>query len=252
VERLRRLGQPAGFTQTRIKQLKQEIVKIDGDVKTAVNTLVREEAAYNKMKEDVEALKTVQEQRRKDLLALVELVEKNATEPVAFKNQTYTPDEAQSQLDFQRVRYESGKKSLKAQEQLLKTKHTRLKVADQRIFAIQEKKTALTNLVAELEAKLELLRLKQLENTAIEVDDTQVKKCQELYENLSQKLREEEIRGEKYLRYGLIEKEAPASKDDRSRIESINAVRAALSDDDAKAAKVEPVRKGSAKVALDD
>jgi len=216
--------------ETRIKQLKHEITKIDHDVKTAINNLVRQEASFKMLKDEVDSLRTVQDQRRKDLLVLVDLVEKGPTE-VLFKKQTYTPDEAQSQLDYLRTSFETGKEALKAKDQLLKIKAKQLEVADQRIFKIQEKKTELTNLVAKMEAQLELIRLKQVENNTIEVNDSQVNKCIVLQDNLKRMLIEEEARAEKYARFGLTPSKQAPVKDDRSRTDSINAAKAALADE---------------------
>jgi len=216
--------------ETRIKQLKHEISKIDVDVKSAINNLVRQEASYKMLKDEVDSLKMVQDQRRKDLLVLVGLLEKGPTE-VLFDRQTYTSDEAQGKLDFLRTSYETGKGALKAKDDLLKTKAKQLEIADQRIFKIQEKKTELTNLVAKMEAQLEQIRLKQVENNTIEVNDSQVNKCLVLQENLKRMLMEEEARAEKYARFGLTTTRQAPVKDERSRTESINAAKAALADD---------------------
>jgi hypothetical protein len=89
----------------------------------------------------------------------------------------------------------------------------------------------LTTLVAKLETQLEMLRLKQVENGTVDVDDSQVSKCVELSENLKQQISKEEIRAKEYSRYGLTAGANTTEKEpQRSKAESIKAAREALGD----------------------
>jgi chromosome segregation ATPase len=217
--------------ETRIKQLKMEIGKIDNDIRNATNSLVKQEVAYRELKGDVDGLKTVQDQRKKEMLTLIEGLEGHGTK-VVFNNQTYSQDVAQIRLGGLKVAFETGSQTLKQKEANLKVKTEQLEVADQRIKRIQSKKEELTTLVAQLEAQLENLRLKQVDRS-IPVNDTQVSKCENLARNLKSMLAEEEIRIEKYNRYGLLpSSQEPAKETHTSRAETIKAARAALADDE--------------------
>jgi chromosome segregation ATPase len=217
--------------ETRIKQLRLEIGKIDGDIKSAVDKLVTHEVAFKRLKDNVEELKAEQKQRREDMTALINALEQDNTR-VSFKNQSLTAEAGQHKLDALRAKYEIGKESLKFKEQLLKTKTEQLELADQAIRKIKDKKIELTTLVEKLEAQLELVRIKQMDNK-IEVSNSQVSKCEKLSENLKQMIAEEELRAEKYAQFGLTT-DAPsrAAKDQRSKAESLKAAREILADDD--------------------
>ncbi len=221
--------------ETRIKQLKLEIGKIDNDIRSATNSLVKQEVAYRELKGDVEGLKTVQANREAEMRALADALEANSTK-VVFNNQTYSPDVAQIRLDGLNQAYRVGKQTLKQKEANLRVKTEQLELADQRIKRIQSKKEELTTLVAQLEAQLENLRLKQVDRS-IPVNDTQVSKCENLARNLKAMLAEEEIKVEKYARYGLLPSTAePAKEAHTSRAETIKATRAALAADGDKVA----------------
>lgn len=221
--------------ETRIKQLRMEIGKIDGDIKSAVDKLVTQEVAYDGLKKDVEKLKAAQKQRKEDMVALISALEQDNTR-VSFKKESLTAEAGQNRLDTLRATFEIGKESLKAKEVLLKTKSEQLELANQRIHKIKDKKVELTTLVEKLEAQLELVRIKQMDNK-IEVNDSQVSKCEVLSERLKQMIGEEERRAEKYAEFGLTT-DAPSrtAKDQRSKAESLKAARAALAEDGDKVA----------------
>jgi chromosome segregation ATPase len=215
--------------ETRIKQLKMEIGKIDEDIKTAVNALVKQEAIFEALKKETGSVKDRLTGLKTDMTALIDVLEKDNTR-VSFKGQDFSPEAAQAKLDRFRAEYEVAKENLKVKEQLLRTKTEQLTLADQRISKIKDKKTELTEQVAKLESQLELLRLKQMENR-IEVNDSQVSKCEALQEDPRNMLREEEIRAEKYARYGLTPATPTTIKEnERSRAESIKAAKAALNE----------------------
>jgi len=217
--------------ETRIKQLKLEIGKIDNDIRHATNSLVKQEVAYRELKGDVEGLKAVQDQREKEVRALADALEANSTK-VVFNNQTYSPDVAQIRLQSLSLAFKTGRQTLTQKEANLKVKTEQLELADQRIKRIQSKKEELTTLVAQMEAQLENLRLKQVDRGSITVNDTQVSKCENLARNLKSMLAEEEIKAEKYARYGLLPSTTePARETNASRAETIKAARAVLADD---------------------
>jgi len=216
--------------ETRIKQLKMEIGKIDEDIKTAVNNLVKQEVFHRDLKEQTEAVKGRVEGFKKDMVALIDVLEKDSTR-VNFQNQDLSVESAQAKLDRIRADFAAAKENLKVKEQLLKTKGDQLELAEQRISKIKDKKVELTEQVARLESQLELLRLKQIDNR-IEVNDSQVSKCEALHDDLRKMIMEEEIRAEKFARYGLTPTAPTTTKEtQRSKAESIKAAKAALTED---------------------
>jgi len=219
--------------ETRIKQLQLEIGKIDGDIRTAANSLIKQEVAYKELKGDVEGLRVRVDQTKQDMLTLIDALEKNSKQ-VSFQGQSYSNEVAQIKLEGLQVKYENDKKTLKLKEQNLEVKTKQLELADQRIKKIQTKKEELGTLVVQLEAQLANLRLQQVDNN-VPVNDSQVSKCENLARNLKNMLAEEEIKVVKYQRYGLLPQnnaEQNAAAEKRTTKESIKAARAALADED--------------------
>jgi len=216
--------------ETRIEQLKIEVSKIDRDIKKAVNQLVGVEVAHDELKKEIEALKDRQAQRKKEMTTLSEGLE-NGNTRVSLNTQSYSADTAQKMLDRFVAEYKTGREALKAKEELLRNKQEQLDLADQRIKGIQGRKAELEELVGKLEAQLELVKLKKTQNR-IEVNDSQVSKCDQLAEDIKRMLNEETKRAEKYARYGLVTSTPSVVKEEKSKADSIKAARAALAEED--------------------
>lgn len=214
--------------ETRIKQLRLEIAKIDKDVEAAVNKVVKVEMARNQLRDDVEGLKAKQKDRRDELKVVLDAVETGAA-TVTFRNTTYAGEEIQDRLDSMRTTFENGKDTLKLKEQVLKSKNEQLETADKQISKIREKKKELLALVEDLELKLEQLRLKQIENS-IQVNDSQVSKAEALARDLKERIAEEDLKAEKLAKYG-VGTTTRKEKDRASRVDSIRAAREALEDE---------------------
>jgi chromosome segregation ATPase len=161
---------------------------------------------------------------------LIDVLEKDSKR-VSFRGEDLSTEAAQARLDRFRAEYEATKENLKVKEQLLRTKSEQLNLAKERIRKIKDKKTELTEQVAKLESQLELLRLKQLD-TNVEVNDSQVSKCQVLYDDLRKMIAEEDLRAKKYAEFGLAPAtREPAEAPQQSKVDSIKAARQALAED---------------------
>jgi len=225
--------------ETRIKQLKMEISKIDEDTRTAVNHLIQQEIAKRDLQKAVASLKAEQTQRKADMKVLIEGLEKENT-AVTFKGDDLSPVRAQVKLDSLRSQYETAKEALKMRESLLQSKTEQVDALDQRITKIKERKGELTDMVAKLESQLELVRMKQLDSRAIDINDSQVSKCEALQDNLRKIIAEEELKAEKYAKYGLTHSAPELAKEKRpSKNETLKAARAALGEETEKVVKDE-------------
>jgi chromosome segregation ATPase len=217
--------------ETRIKQLKLEVKKIDDDIKKAADQLITVELDRKDLKSDLESLKARQAQRKTEMTALLDGLEK-ATARVSFNDQVYSADAAQWKLDGLTAEFEIGQKALKAKEELLRNKDALYDTTDQRILAIRAKKEELQALVGQLETQLELVRLKQVENQ-IHVSDSQASKADALAQDIKRMLAEETIRAETYGRYGLNPASPKTVKEEKSKAESVKAARKALANEEA-------------------
>jgi len=215
--------------ETKLKQLKLEVGKIDGDIVKAVNQLVPVEVAHDELKKAIDALKARQVQRKKDMAVLSEALGAGSTQ-VSLNEQTYSSDNAQRMLDRYVAEFKTGREALKVKEELLKNKKEQMEFADQRIQELKDRKAQMVELVGKLEAQLELVKLRKTQSR-IEVSDSHVTKCDQLAEDIQRLLAEETKRAEKYQRYGLVPSTAPTVKEEKSRAESIKAAREVLAEE---------------------
>jgi len=219
--------------EKRIKQLRQEIGKIDGEVKKAVNSLVKMEVARNELRDEVARLEKTKAARMSEVEAMTTALA-GATNTVTYQKHTYRPPVFQDKLDQAVVQLKNTKDTLRLRQQALQSKEESLSTLDRRITRMREKKIELTALADKLETKLEELRLKQLENR-IEVDDSKVSECEALYARIKRGLEEEELKAEKYAQYGLATTTSTPDKDRKPVAETLKNAKEALEDDDVKA-----------------
>lgn len=216
--------------ETRLKQLRLEIEKIDTDIRKAADKLITVELDRKELKADLDALKGRQAARKTEMTALIDGLEKSPTR-VSIQDQTYSAESAQRKLDGLRAEFEVTKQALKNKEELLRNKEALYETTDKRILQIRNKKEELSALVNQLETQLELVRLKQAENH-IHVSDSHASKADNLAQDIQRMLNEESIRSQTYARYGLPGKVVKPIKEEKTRAETIRAAREALASED--------------------
>jgi len=223
--------------ETRIEQLEMEIGKITKDVKAAINKRAEMKADYVMLKDDVDNLKVKQDQRKKDLLVLADLLEQGSNQ-VVFQGYTYVSKTAQQKLDSLKTAFEMGEQSLKTKTNLLVAREQRLVLAEQQILKIQQKQTELASLVDQMKTQLANIRMKQMENNTADFDESQVSKCVALQQDLKRMLLKEEALAEEKARFLGTPVTIPA-RDESSIADSVKAARAAVNGESTKALVVD-------------
>jgi len=212
--------------ETRIKQLRLEIGKIDEDIKTAINGLVKVEVSHDRLKTDIARLQTKQEQRAKDMQALATALKQNSKQ-VTFNDQQLPSETAQNTLRSLTNQYRNGKVELKEMEERFGVLSEQVQLADEQLTKLKNKKDELLAVAGKLESKLARLRTKQLD-TGVEVNDTQVNKCERLANQTEEALQEMDKRAEKYARYGLVP--TPVVKEVQNKADAVKAAEEELKD----------------------
>lgn len=215
--------------ETRIKQLKVKVADIDKDIHAARDRLVKLELDKRDSKTQLDGLKTVQEQRKQDMLTLIEALEQNSTR-VVFKGQSTSSEVAQIRLDTLKTEFETGKQTQKLKEKSYGVKSEQVELAHQRLTRIKAKKDELASLADQLDAQLENLRMKQLD-ARVEIPDSKISEAEKLAAYIRAQFDEEEVKTEVNARYNLEPKTTPA-KATPSKAETIKAARAVLADDE--------------------
>jgi chromosome segregation ATPase len=215
--------------EVRIKQLNVEIDKIDRDIKKNLSRLAQQEVDCQLLDEKVVALRASQKQLREDVASMEKLLDQPKTERVAFNGVTYRNSELARKLDAATSLYTGRKAELKAREELLTEKKRTLEEAHQGIGRMRDHKEQLRITVARLETRLETLRLKQME-AKVELDDSQVGKCNELASKIEEQLRRSEVEAKLQEKYGY-RNTTTVDHDAKTTEEVLKAARRALQDE---------------------
>jgi chromosome segregation ATPase len=214
--------------EQQIKTLNMEVEKIGTDIRQNISKLAKQEADCEKLEKDVVALRATQKQLREEI-ASIEKVLDARTERVVFQGAPYRPSELARRLDSATVRYTNGKGELKAKEQLLEERKKTLEEAHRCISKMRDEKERLRVEVARLETSLETLKLQQMQDR-VQLDETQVGKCNELLAKIQDRLRQMEIESKLQRDFGVTNT-AVVSGDTKSTEEVLKAARKVLQDD---------------------
>jgi chromosome segregation ATPase len=215
--------------EVQVKQLALEIDKIDRDIKKNLSNLAGQKVDCQLLEERIADLRGRQAQLKEDITAMAKLLD-SKTEKVSFKDVTYrTPDLARK-LDLATSLYTSRKAELKAKEQLLGDKKLTLEAAEQRIGAMRDQKEQLRVSAEKLKTRIELLRLKRME-ARVELDDSQVGKCNELLGKIDEALRKSEMEAKLQADFGYRTATPGTDREPKSTEEVLKAARRALQED---------------------
>jgi septal ring factor EnvC (AmiA/AmiB activator) len=203
--------------EKRIEHLRGEIGKIRGEVLKTVDTLV-------KMKLDVEeqeaALRPLDNQRtarEKDLREMTAALEEAGTK-VSFQNATFSKERFKAKVVEATEKLNVTTSTLESRRKALQSKKAAVDALDKQIRKMQEKEQELNALADRLEAKLQELHLKKLENS-VAVDNSKVSECEELAKQIERMLKEEDLKADELVKYNLTNapekpREEPAKSDD--------------------------------------
>lgn len=212
--------------ETRIKELRVLADDMDGPIKKARTRLVNLEWEKKRLAERRDALKTTQENRKKDMQVLLEGLEKNSTQ-VDFKNEVLSAEDAQIKLKTLTAVYQDGEETLKTLDRSYSLKSEQVGFADQRLSQLIGEKTKLVSKAEQLEAQVEHLRVKQLDGAS---EDTEklVRDARELSSYIEGEISRKEIEIKVDAKHGLGPKDSPVTKQP-SREETLKAARSVLS-----------------------
>jgi chromosome segregation ATPase len=218
--------------ETQLKQLQLEVDKIDTDIKRNLSKLAAQEVDFEKLDKNVAAMKEHQAQLKQDIAAMSKALD-SKEQKVSWNGRVFRPTELALRLESKVNDYELRKAEIKTRDQLLASKRQSLELAHQRISEMREQKEKLRVTIAKLETRIENVKLQQVD-CPVEVDGSQVNKCNVLADKLDRQLAEEEMKTKLFHQYGF-DKEAKSNvREDRTIEEVRQAAQKALQDDDDK------------------
>lgn len=166
--------------ESQLKQLHVEMKEIDKDIGLHVHKLAVMKEDVDSTKTELAALKKSVESQREEIAAMTKALD-STNETVSYNGSTYSQSNLVKKLDRAVTAFDRQKTELKARQNVLDRKTETLVVSTQRVKAMQQQKEDLKVAVAELEARLESVKSRQVDQ-AVEVDDSQVNKCNVLLE----------------------------------------------------------------------
>jgi hypothetical protein len=217
--------------EVQIKRLANEVGKIDQDIKQNLSKLAQQEVDTQKLDEDVATLKENQTTLKAEITAMTKSLEAGNTEKVSINGKNWRVGSLTRQLDGAVAKYERTKVEVKSKEKLLANKREALEAAHARIAEMNAQKELLRDTVANLETRLQLARLNATRNHAtVEFDDSQVARCNELANEINQRLAVDEKTIELNARYGYGIAQ-PKAEETKPTADVLKAAKKALQDE---------------------
>jgi predicted nucleic acid-binding Zn-ribbon protein len=214
--------------EVQLKQLNVEIDAIDKDIKKNLSKLAAQEVDVKAGEERLEAMKTRQAKLRADITDMQKGLEAR-TEKVAFRGHKYRTPDLTRKLDMAVNDFNNLKEQVKNNEQLLQDKKRTLEAASNRVSQMRNKKEEFRLVAARLETQVEQLKAQQMASR-VEVDDSQISRCNELVHKIKTRLATEKKTAELMADYGYNTPDATADKDAKTTDEVLKSARQALQD----------------------
>jgi multidrug efflux pump subunit AcrB len=216
--------------ETQLKQLQVETEKIDQDIKKNLGKLAAQKVEAERLEANLNKMKDSQTALREDIAAMTKALDSKETK-VSYNGRTYRQSELAMRLEAKVNDYEMRKTEIKTKEQLLAAKLQSLDLANQRMTEMREQKEKLRVTIAKLEARIENVKLQQVD-CPFEVDNSQVNKCNVLADKLDRQLAEEEMKTKLYHEYGFDKKKEGSVREEKTIDEIKQAAKKALQNDD--------------------
>jgi peptidoglycan hydrolase CwlO-like protein len=192
--------------ETRIDQLALEVDQMSGEIRTLRDKKADLKADYLLLKEDIDKKEEAQAARKAKLETQVSLVEKSSGED----------RRAQQLLENLTAEVTIAEQTLKAKNNLLKTKAKRLEDAERILQKRLQEQLELTNEVEQMRAQVETIR-DQAESTNTCCDESQANRRETLKQDVRRMM----------LKLQDLSEKKPV-KEERSKADSLKAARAVL------------------------
>jgi len=173
--------------EDRITQLRREVKKIDQSIKDEISELAEMEVKYEAEERSVKSLRTRQDILESRMTLLEVGIEQKKTQVVFEDKKSVSSNEFARELVKLTKEFETGKKTLETREQILKARKEAVETRHAKVKAMKEARDELLVAIEELEAEIELMRLKQVEGRT--GDDNSVGRTQELLDKTRARVR---------------------------------------------------------------
>jgi DNA repair exonuclease SbcCD ATPase subunit len=211
--------------EDKLKDIKAKVAKIDKEISKNIDQLAKMENDAQKVERQVTKLKAEADLKKAELEALT----KAADAPVSNRRQS----EVLRDLETKTALYEAKKMELAQTQETLAAKRKTVEMAEAKIRAMQTQKEEIKAKVAQLEARIQMVQLKQVNSNA-KIDDTLFNEIKNDLGAVEDNLREKEITADKREQFGLINSvpNVDGPTPTRSKEDIVKAAKKALESDE--------------------
>jgi chromosome segregation ATPase len=187
--------------QFELDRIRNEIEKLDGDVRAMLGPIAEKQATVNRLKSEVETARAEHKKMRERLIALTQQVETGNAEICYEGNSKCTLNEAKAKLALDFALFKTADASLKSREQLLKAQEQNIAFAHKQLSKIVEQKRNFEVRLAQLEATEEHLNLQQV-TSPLHFDESRVADIKNTLDAIQHSQQADVIRRQLEERYG--------------------------------------------------
>jgi flagellar biosynthesis chaperone FliJ len=218
--------------EAKVEELKAQIGKIDQEIKKHIGTLARMEVSRDQVKEEIEIVKGRIAKLRGEVAGMIDSLGKDSNVTrVSYNGEPYRRTELTAKLERTTADLENSKAKLKFREDQLAAQRQAVEAAKQRLDEMRDQKDRLAILADRLKTQIELVRLRELQNRSIDVDDSAVSECNRLAADIETQLREMEKKTQLMVEYGYKAPTATFERETKPTADVLEAAKKALEED---------------------
>lgn len=157
-----------------IQRISLEIEKLTGDIKASTSSVIKEEVATDRLRDEVKDTKANLEKRLATLNQVKAALDSGTTDgKVKFGGGDFTPAQLRTRFTQEWDTFKSAEAAVKAKEALIEQRQKQIDAARARIDEMKAQQDQLRTEVAKMQADLEAAKLAQAQSK-VEVDDSRL------------------------------------------------------------------------------
>lgn len=170
----------------RIKQARNAIQDLEQPIKSAMETIAREEVAVAKLEKELTKCGTQLSKDRDYIFKLKNALDQNSGN-IVLASRVYSPDDVKTALSREFEHYKSSEAKQEQLEKVMRARGNGLQAAREKLDAMLAARRQLQVDVENLEARLKMIEVAQT-TSDLKVDDSQLSRTKELIEEINTRL----------------------------------------------------------------
>jgi chromosome segregation ATPase len=173
-----------------IERVRQEIVKLDDDIRDHLSPMAEELANIKTLKTRIRVTKKNLEKEQANILTMTQDLEKCANdhkEVVVYDDEEFTVEQVKAKLDRDFASYKLAEAELKSREKMLEAKEKSMRVNREKLAKMKSLKRDLEVQLANIEADLKAVRLAEASDQ-FQVDDTRLSGIKSSLEDIQHRI----------------------------------------------------------------